>query len=106
MKILYVEDDQILKEIFPEILKSIGYPNDIVDNGIEALKALEKNDYDLVLMDLNMPLMSGIETAKLISIKATIKQKPIIIIMSGLIDKRFLIMELMTFYKNLHLLMN
>jgi CheY-like chemotaxis protein len=93
MKILYVEDDQLLQEIMPEILKSIGYPNDTVNNGLEALKALEKYDYDIVLMDLQMPIMGGLETAMIISAITSQKKKPNIIIMSGGVIEKYQLSE-------------
>jgi CheY-like chemotaxis protein len=43
------------------MLKKLGYKVDIVANGIEALQALERQHYDVVLMDVKMPEMDGLE---------------------------------------------
>ena len=44
----------------------MGFNADVVANGIEALQALERQHYDLVLMDLRMPIMSGLEATRII----------------------------------------
>jgi len=45
-----------------ELLKSIGHDYKPVENGREAIEALEADSYDLVLMDIEMPVMNGLET--------------------------------------------
>lgn len=64
--ILLVEDNSINQELVKEILRSKGVKCDIAENGQVALKKLESKTYDLVLMDLQMPIMGGIETTILI----------------------------------------
>ena len=61
IRILLVEDDAINQFAISRLLSKIGYRVDVADNGSEALKLLEKNDYALVLMDCMMPVLDGYE---------------------------------------------
>ncbi|MBF0211815.1 MAG: response regulator [Desulfamplus sp.] len=61
IRILLVEDNTTNQQVAIWILKTLGLSADAVSNGIEALKALEATHYDLVLMDIQMPEMDGIE---------------------------------------------
>jgi len=76
--ILVVEDNSINQDLVKEILKSKGVKCDVAENGKVALKKLESNTYDLVLMDLQMPIMGGIETTILIRSDPAHKLLPII----------------------------
>lgn len=62
--ILLVDDDQEVLDLYSEILADAGYAVDKVQNGQEALTACEGKKYDLILLDLMMPVMDGIETLK------------------------------------------
>jgi signal transduction histidine kinase/DNA-binding response OmpR family regulator len=62
--ILLVEDDSVNQIVLSRILKEKGYRFDIANNGLEALAAYEKKTYDAILMDIQMPLMDGIEATK------------------------------------------
>ncbi|MEA4926027.1 MAG: response regulator [Syntrophomonadaceae bacterium] len=61
VKILLAEDNEINQQVAREILNQMGLEVDIAANGLEALKMLEEADYDLVLMDVQMPVMDGYE---------------------------------------------
>jgi len=63
-KILLVDDDQEVVELYNEILVDAGYTVDKAANGQEALTACAVKKYDLILLDLMMPVMDGIETLK------------------------------------------
>ncbi|MDO4501471.1 MAG: response regulator [Erysipelotrichaceae bacterium] len=73
-KILLAEDNELNAEIAMEILKESGFIIEHVWNGIEAVEAVRKNDYDLVLMDIQMPKMNGYEATVAIR-KLNDKQK-------------------------------
>ncbi len=62
--ILLVEDNDINQFIAEEILTSVGYTVDIAENGKIALEMIEKNNYDLVLMDIQMPIMDGLTATR------------------------------------------
>lgn len=59
-RVLIVEDEEIVRDVLLKVLKEEGYEVDAVETGEEALKALENQLYDLVLLDLNLPGMHGL----------------------------------------------
>ncbi len=61
-RILLVEDEPDAREIYLDILEAEGLEADGVGDGTEALDALEKKKYALVLLDIIMPKMDGVET--------------------------------------------
>ncbi len=63
-KILLAEDNLVNQKVTMKILSSYGYNIDIVKNGLEAIEALNKNKYDLIVMDVQMPEMDGFEATK------------------------------------------
>ena len=63
-RILVAEDNPANREVALGILKKLGLRADAVTNGAEAISALESIDYDLVMMDMRMPVMDGIEAAR------------------------------------------
>jgi len=65
-RILLAEDNIINQKVAQGILKQLGFVCDVAADGEEALRALEMIDYDLVLMDCQMPEMSGFEATRLI----------------------------------------
>jgi len=64
------------------VLKKLGYETDIAGNGLEALKALELKTYDLIFMDMQMPVMDGIEATQHIIEKFS-DDSPVIIAMTA-----------------------
>ena len=77
-EILLVEDNLINQEIAIELLQHVGIKVSTADNGKEAIALLEEKNFDAVLMDLQMPVMGGIEATKLIRKKPQFFQLPII----------------------------
>ena len=65
-RILVVEDDALNQEIVSELLLHVGLHVEIVDDGKKAVEIVREQSFDLVLMDLQMPVMGGVEAAKLI----------------------------------------
>ncbi|MBF0450656.1 MAG: response regulator [Candidatus Magnetomorum sp.] len=64
--ILVVEDNIINQEIVNELLKENGFIVSIANNGYEAIAAIEKNTYDLVFMDIQMPELDGLDATRCI----------------------------------------
>jgi two-component system sensor histidine kinase/response regulator len=65
-KILLVDDNEINQQVGQEILQQMGFQVDIASNGLEALQALEQAEYQLVFMDVQMPVMDGYEATRII----------------------------------------
>lgn len=63
-KILIVEDDDISQFLINKMTSDLGYHTFIVSNGIEALELLESELFDLILMDIEMPVINGFETTR------------------------------------------
>jgi two-component system sensor histidine kinase RpfC len=81
LDILIAEDNKTNQIVLFKILEHAGHITHIVENGLQAIEEMEKRAYDLVIMDMQMPVMGGIEAAKTYHL-ATIEQEwiPIIIL--------------------------
>jgi DNA-binding response OmpR family regulator len=77
-KILIAEDDRELRQLFSHILTKSGYFTHSVSNGQEALDALDKDYYDLLISDIMMPVLDGYELVRLL--RSSGNQMPIMII--------------------------
>jgi CheY-like chemotaxis protein len=64
IKILLVEDNKVNQLITKKILLNKGFECEVANDGLEALKLVEINDYSLVLMDIMMPIMDGFEASE------------------------------------------
>ena len=62
MRVLIVDDIFTNRLLLSEILSNLDLEFDEVENGKEAIDAILQKDYDLVLMDIEMPVMNGLET--------------------------------------------
>ena len=67
IKILLVEDNKTNQAITRKIITKKGYSCDVANDGLEACKMVETSDYDLILMDIMMPIMDGFEASDYIS---------------------------------------
>ncbi|HTF80295.1 MAG TPA: response regulator, partial [Cytophagales bacterium] len=79
-KVLLLEDNQLNQIITKTVLTNVGCMVDIAENGIQGIEMLKESEYDIVLMDIQMPEMDGYETTKHIRTKlpAGISNIPII----------------------------
>jgi CheY-like chemotaxis protein len=64
LRILVTDDNVINQKVAVRLLQQFGYASDIASNGIESLTALEKQPYDVVFMDMQMPGMDGLEATR------------------------------------------
>jgi CheY-like chemotaxis protein/nitrogen-specific signal transduction histidine kinase len=88
LKILIAEDNAINQKVVQQILQKFGYRSDLVSNGLEALHALERQHYDLVLMDLHMPEMDGLEATRKIQQRLPAAERPRIVAMTANVQPR------------------
>jgi CheY-like chemotaxis protein len=77
-KVLVVEDNLINMELVLEILNALGFTAVRATSGAEAIKNLEKEIYDLILMDIELPGIDGIAITKVIKSKPQYKNVPVI----------------------------
>ena len=66
LKNLVVEDNEVNQLVVITYIKKLGHQADVVTNGLEALEAIQASTYDLVLMDIQMPEMGGLEATRAI----------------------------------------
>lgn len=72
-KILLIEDNLLNQKLALSVLEEYGYHVDVASNGQTGLDRLQKNDYDLILMDLQMPELDGYQSTKIIREKLGMK---------------------------------
>jgi len=77
MRILVVDDEALIREVIKEYSLNEGYAVDEAENGEKALNLIEKNDYDVVIMDVMMPSMDGLTAIRELK---QIKNIPVIIL--------------------------
>jgi DNA-binding response OmpR family regulator len=75
--ILLVDDDELVLIALRELLKFENYEVQTFSRGSEALKKLDEEDFDLLILDISMPEMDGFELCKMIRKKNNYKDKPI-----------------------------
>lgn len=83
LRILLVEDNLINQKVAVRLLQRLGYRPDVVGNGLEGLKAVETTGYDIVIMDVQMPEMDGLEATRAIRERLPVDRQPRIIGMTA-----------------------
>ncbi|MGJ4752277.1 ATP-binding protein [Leptospira kmetyi] len=83
LQILVAEDNEINQMLIRRILEKLGYKPIVVSNGIEALHHIETNETDVLFLDIQMPELSGIDTAKILTQHTNQSLRPYIIAMTA-----------------------
>ncbi len=83
LRILLVEDNTVNQKLALRLLSRMGYQADVAANGLEAIDAVERQAYDLVLMDVQMPEMDGLEATRQIVGHVAAERRPRIVAMTA-----------------------
>jgi CheY-like chemotaxis protein/anti-sigma regulatory factor (Ser/Thr protein kinase) len=79
-KILVVDDDKTTRHVLTTVLKSAGFTTSVAKDGVEALEALRTRRFDLLLLDVWMPRMNGLD---LLAKLRTVKTRPRVVVMTS-----------------------
>jgi PAS domain S-box-containing protein len=83
LRILLAEDNAVNQKLALRLLERLGYKADLAENGLEVLKALERQPYDVVLMDVQMPELDGLDATRQICERWPEGERPRIIAMTA-----------------------
>jgi signal transduction histidine kinase/ActR/RegA family two-component response regulator len=83
LRILLVEDNVVNQKLALRLLSQMGYQADLAGNGLEAVEAVERQPYDLVLMDVQMPELDGLEATRRIVAELPAERRPWIVAMTA-----------------------
>jgi len=86
-RVLLAEDDGVNQKMISTLLDEMGHKTDIAPNGIEALRALREETYDLVLMDVQMPEMDGLEATRRIRSEWPPEEQPYVIALTAAVTE-------------------
>ena len=83
LKILVADDNSVNLKVITMMLKRLGHEASTVVNGQEAIEAVEKSSFDLILMDVQMPVLNGLEAADIICGKYPRNERPFIVALTA-----------------------
>jgi CheY-like chemotaxis protein len=83
LRILLAEDNVVNQKLALRMLSQMGYRADVAANGLEVLQAVRRQPYDVILMDVQMPEMDGLEATRSLCAQPEIPQRPYIIAMTA-----------------------
>lgn len=84
-KVLLVEDNKDIQDLIKLLMKKVDITIDVVENGKLAIQSVTENDYDLILMDIQMPVMDGLTAMK--ELKQLSYEKPVIAMTANVMQK-------------------
>jgi CheY-like chemotaxis protein/HPt (histidine-containing phosphotransfer) domain-containing protein len=83
LNILIAEDNKINQKLAVNIIETLGYHPDTVENGLEVISSVQKKKYDMIFMDIQMPELDGFETTRHLHRTFEPSQRPVIIAMTA-----------------------
>ena len=83
LRILLAEDNLVNQKLALRLLETMGYEADLASNGVEAIEHIERQRYDVVLMDVQMPELDGLEASRRILARWPCGQRPRIVAMTA-----------------------
>jgi CheY-like chemotaxis protein len=78
LRILLAEDNAVNQKLALRILQQMGYRADVASNGVEAIESIQRQTYDVILMDVQMPEMDGLDATREIRKLADVNQPHIV----------------------------
>ncbi|MDP4299122.1 hybrid sensor histidine kinase/response regulator [Leptothrix discophora] len=82
-RVLIAEDQDVNQRVAQQLVRRLGYAADLVGNGLEAIDAVERQDYAVVLMDIQMPEMDGLQAARWIARRRGPSARPRLVAMTA-----------------------
>ena len=76
MKILVADDDPVIRKLLCQVLSEDGHKVSLATNGAQVIEKVQKEDFELLLSDVHMPIMNGLETLR--TMRSTFPQLPVV----------------------------
>lgn len=83
-KVLLVDDEEMVISLYKDVLTDAGYIVDSASSGSDALSKIQQSKFDIVLLDIMMPEMGGIETLKIIRNEPMLYGQPVVVMLTNI----------------------